>query len=166
MSEVRIESMRETDWEQVRTIYLEGIATGDATFEELAPSWDGWDSQHLFRCRLVAKRDDEVVGWAALAPVSSRAVYAGVAEVSVYVSSHWRDRGIGSKLLHELIAESEACGLWTLQAGIFQENVASIRLHEKCGFRIVGRRERLGKMAGRWRDVMLLERRSDVVGMA
>jgi len=166
MSEVRIESMRETDWEQVRTIYLEGIATGDATFEELAPSWDGWDSQHLFRCRLVAKRDDEVVGWAALAPVSSRAVYAGVAEVSVYVSSHWRDRGIGSKLLHELIAESEACGLWTLQAGIFQENVASIRLHEKCGFRIVGRRERLGKMAGRWRDVMLLERRSEVVGMA
>jgi len=166
MSEVRIESMRETDWEQVRTIYLEGIATGDATFEELAPSWDGWDSQHLFRCRLVAKRDDEVVGWAALAPVSSRPVYAGVAEVSVYVSSHWRDRGIGSKLLHELIAESEACGLWTLQAGIFQENVASIRLHEKCGFRIVGRRERLGKMAGRWRDVMLLERRSDVVGMA
>jgi len=166
MSEVRIESMRETDWEQVRTIYLEGIATGDATFEELAPSWDGWDSQHLFRCRLVAKRDDEVVGWAALAPVSSRAVYAGVAEISVYVSSHWRDRGIGSKLLHELIAESEACGLWTLQAGIFQENVASIRLHEKCGFRIDGRRERLGKMAGRWRDVMLLERRSDVVGMA
>jgi len=166
MSEVRIESMRETDWEQVRTIYLEGIATGDATFEELAPSWDGWDSQHLFRCRLVAKRDDEVVGWAALAPVSSRPVCAGVAEVSVYVSSHWRDRGIGSKLLHELIAESEACGLWTLQAGIFQENVASIRLHEKCGFRIVGRRERLGKMAGRWRDVMLLERRSDVVGMA
>jgi L-amino acid N-acyltransferase YncA len=157
--------MSAEDWERVRAIYLEGIATGDATFEQSAPAWEVWDAGHLKSCRLVATRDGEVVGWAALSPVSGRCVYAGVAEVSIYISECVRGRGIGATVLAELIEQSEREGIWTLQAGIFPENEASVRLHERCGFRIVGRRERIGCMNGRWRDVLLMERRSRVAGI-
>lgn len=161
--------MRDEDWEQVRAIYLEGIASGHATFERDAPSWEKWDEKHLRECRLVARRnnvdDMRVVGWAALSPVSDRCVYAGVAEVSVYVAAEARGQGAGRVLLGALVAASEKCGIWTLQAGIFPENTASTRLHLDCGFREVGRRERLGRMNGVWRDVLLLERRSASVGV-
>jgi phosphinothricin acetyltransferase len=152
------------DWPAVRMIYKEGIATGNATFEDDAPAWEEWDSAHLRDGRLVAQREGAVVAWAALSPVSGRCVYSGVAEVSVYVSSGARGMGIGKNLLEALVKESELKGYWTLQAGIFPENEASLALHKACGFRIVGRRERLGKMDGRWRDVMLLERRSAILG--
>jgi L-amino acid N-acyltransferase YncA len=163
--EVHIRSMLLGDWPEVRRIYLEGIATGNATFETEAPPWKKWDSGHMRDCRLIADDGGEVLGWAALSPVSSRCVYAGVAEVSVYVGENVRGKGVGRKLLAALIEASERCGIWTLQAGIFPENVASIGLHKSLGFRELGRRERLGKMAGRWRDVTLLERRSTVVGV-
>jgi L-amino acid N-acyltransferase YncA len=157
--------MRPEDWPAVRAIYLEGIATGNATFEEAAPEWDKWNAGHLACARIVARPDTgDVLGWAALSAVSSRSVYAGVAEVSVYVAERARGRGIGSQLMSRLIADSEAAGIWTLQAGIFPENVGSIALHQRSGFRMVGRRERLGQMNGRWRDVVLLERRSAVAG--
>ena len=152
------------DGPAVREIYLEGIATGDATFQTDAPSWEEWDAGHLRTCRLVAVRDGKVAGWAALSPVSDRCAYAGVAEVSVYVGAAFRGHGIGRELLDALVNESEQQQLWTLQAGIFPENRASVGLHERAGFRIVGSRNRLGKLAGRWRDVLLLERRSTVVG--
>ena len=162
----QIDTMRDDDWEQVRAIYLEGIATGQATFETDAPSWERWNEKHLRECRLVARRSDVgVAGWAALSPVSDRCVYAGVAEVSVYVADAGRGRGMGRALLEALIEASEKCGIWTLQAGVFPENTASTRLHLRCGFREVGRRERLGRMNGAWRDVMLLERRSKSVGV-
>jgi phosphinothricin acetyltransferase len=147
-------------WEAVNTIFREGIATGDATFEEASPDWAAWDASHLAICRFVALAHDEVVGWAALAPVSERCVYGGVAEVSVYVAAGARRLGVGSALLAELVAASEREGLWTLQAGVFPENEASIRLHKRQGFRVVGTRERLGQLNGIWRDVVLLERRS------
>jgi len=159
-----LEPMRREDWPAVRAIYLEGIATGNATFEQTAPEWEKWDAGHLAGARIVARSDDAILGWAALSAVSSRCVYAGVAEVSVYVAAAARGRGVGRELLARLIADSEAEGIWMLQAGIFPENVASIALHERAGFRIVGRRERLGQMNGRWRDVVLLERRSRVAG--
>ncbi len=159
-----IEPMWPEDWPAVRAIYLEGIATGNATFEQAAPEWAKWDAGHLAAARLVARSGSDVVGWAALSPVSSRCVYAGVAEVSIYVAESARGRGVGRELMARLIAESEADGIWTLQAGIFPENTASIGLHERAGFRVVGRRERIGQMAGRWRDVVLMERRSRVVG--
>lgn len=152
------------DWRRVRAIYEEGIATGDATFETEAPDWAAWDENHLTTCRIVAEVGGRVVGWAALAPVSGRCVYGGVAEVSVYVGAEARGRGVGGALLAELVAASERAGLWTLQAGIFPENGASVRLHERAGFRRVGTRERLGRLEGRWRDVLLLERRSAAVG--
>lgn len=152
-------------WRAVRGIYLEGIATGNATFETSAPEWETWDKGHLRACRFVARDDGNVLGWAALSPVSGRCVYAGVAEVSVYVSERARGRGVGTALLQALIAASEQNAIWTLQAGIFPENVASVKLHEALGFRVVGRRERLGAMNGQWRDVLLLERRSRVVGV-
>ncbi len=155
--------MEAGDWPAVRAIYLEGIATGNATFENSAPEWERWDGGHLKRCRLVARGGGDVVGWAALSPISSRAVYAGVAEVSVYVSAEARGMGIGMALLSRLIEESEAEGIWTLQAGIFPENRASVELHQKAGFRIVGTRERIGRMDGRWRDVLLMERRSAAI---
>jgi L-amino acid N-acyltransferase YncA len=158
--------MNPTDWIVVRAIYEEGIATGHATFQTAAPTWEEWDAGHLRGCRLVATRADHVIGWAALSPVSSRCVYAGVAEVSVYVAADARGAGTGRHLLAALVAESEQHGVWTLQAGIFPENVASITAHERCGFRLVGRRERIGQMSGRWRDVLLLERRSPSVGIA
>ena len=163
---VRIDKMRPADWPQVRAIYLAGVATGHATFEADAPSWQTWDTAHLQEPRLVARQGDAATGWAALGPVSGRRVYAGVAEVSVYVAEEGRGRGVGRALLMALIEEAERAGIWTLQAGVFPENVASIRLHVRCGFREVGRRERIGKMAGVWRDVLLLERRSRVAGVS
>jgi phosphinothricin acetyltransferase len=156
--------MTAADWPAVRAIYEAGIATGQATFEASAPAWEQWHGDHLEACRLVADEDGEVLGWAALTKVSGRCVYAGVAEVSVYVAAAARGRGIGRELLAALVDESEHAGLWTLQAGIFPENEASLALHERCGFRVVGRRERLGKMNGAWRDVLLLERRSPTAG--
>jgi phosphinothricin acetyltransferase len=155
-----IEQLYESDWPAVRAIYVEGIATGHATFEQDAPDWEKWDAGKLPVCRLVARMDGDVVGWAALSAVSGRPVYRGVAEVSVYVASRARGRGVGKVLLARLVADSEAAGLWTLQAGIFPENTASIRLHQSAGFRIVGTREKLGEMNGVWRDVVLMERRS------
>lgn len=163
---VRIEPLREEHWPRVREVYAEGIATGEATFETTVPSWEEWDASHLDRCRLVAiVGDADVAGWAALSPVSDRCVYGGVAEVSVYVAAAHRGRGIGGLLLARLVEASEDAGVWTLQAGVFPENEASVKLHERAGFRTVGRRERLGKLHGRWRDVLLLERRSTRVGV-
>ena len=160
-----IESMRPDDWPSVRSIYEEGIATGNATLESAAPPWVEWDGAHLPVGRLVARRDGEVVGWAALSRVSERCVYEGVAEVSIYVAAEARGSGVGKALLSALVDASEAAGIWTLQAGIHPENSPSLRLHERCGFRVVGVRERLGRDAsGRWRDVALLERRSRNVG--
>lgn len=154
------------DWPQVRQIYLEGISSGNATFETEAPSWEKWDSGHLQDCRLVARDHSRVLGWVALSPVSSRSVYAGVMEVSVYVGNAARGEGVGRALLSALVSCAEAAGIWTLQAGIFPENVASIQLHTSLGFREVGRRERIGKLVDRWRDVTLLERRSKVAGIS
>ena len=159
-----VEAMKAEDWQAVQAIYREGIATGNATLETGAADWEEWDQRHRRDCRLVARREGEIAGWAALSPVSSRCVYAGVAEVSVYVAPSARGQGVGRALLRALIAESERQGIWTLQAGIFPENEASIALHQACGFREVGRRDRLGQLHGVWRDVVLLERRSKVVG--
>jgi L-amino acid N-acyltransferase YncA len=144
----------------VKAIYEQGIAGGDATFESEAPSWDEWNRSHLEGHRVVALEDGEVVGWAALAPVSERCVYGGVTEDSVYVADDLQGRGIGRALLTELVARAERDGIWTIQAGIFPENEASIELHRRCGFRVVGIRERLGRHHGAWRDVVLMERRS------
>lgn len=160
----RLTTLEPAHWPAVRAIYRQGITTGQATFETEVPDWDGWNAAHLPFARLAAIAAGEIAGWAALAPVSSRTVYAGVAEVSVYVAEGWRGRGLGATLLRRLVAESEAHGIWTLQAGIFPENSASIALHLREGFREVGRRERLAKLHGRWRDVVLLERRSSRVG--
>ena len=161
---LKIRAMAESDWPLVRSIYLDGIVTGQATFETEAPSWQGWNQSHLPVPRLVAVSNETVAGWAALTPVSSRAVYAGVAEVSVYVSSAWRGQGVGRRLLETLVDESEKQGIWMLQASIFPENRVSISLHQSCGFREVGTRSRIGKMNGVWRDTTLLERRSNLVG--
>jgi L-amino acid N-acyltransferase YncA len=152
--------MRADDWPAVRAIYEEGIATGDATFETEVPAWEAWDAAHLREHRLVATLDEVIIGWAAVIPVSDRCVYGGVAEHSVYVSASARGRGVGRQLLEALIASTEDAGIWTLQSGIFPENTASLRLHQACGFRVVGTRERIGHHHGRWRDVILLERRS------
>ena len=157
--------MTREHWSEVLRIYMEGIATGNATFEIEAPTWEKWDSGHLAKCRLIARQDSRVLGWAALSPVSSRRVYAGVAEVSVYVAEAARGSGIGRALLAALIDASDNSGLWTLQAGIFPENTASISLHKSLGFREVGHRERIGKMGDTWRNVALLERRSAKVGL-
>ncbi|WP_257351535.1 GNAT family N-acetyltransferase [Pseudalkalibacillus decolorationis] len=162
---VQIDVLLAEDWTQVREIYLEGISTGHATFQKEAPSWENWNEGHFSECRIVARLGDKVLGWAALSPVSSRCVYAGVAEVSVYVRQRTHGKGIGSKLLKSLIEKSEQNGIWTLQAGIFPENKSSLQLHNKFGFREVGRRERLGQMNGIWRDVILVERRSNVAGI-
>jgi L-amino acid N-acyltransferase YncA len=160
-----VEKMLPEHWPEVRAVYVEGLATGDATFETEAPGWERWDATHLRACRLVVLAEGKrVAGWAALSPVSARKVYAGVAEVSVYVGAAFRGRGVGRMLLEALVRESESEGIWTLQAGIFPENVASVELHRSCGFRLVGRRERVGRLAGRWRDTVLLERRSQTVG--
>lgn len=161
---VEIRPMEASDWERVAEIYAGGIATGHATFETEVPSYESWDRSHLEVCRLVAEDGGRVAGWAALSPVSDRCVYGGVAEVSIYVDADARGKGVGTALFRRLIECSEARGFWTLQAGIFPENEASVRLHEKLGFRRVGLRERLGELDGEWRDVLLLERRSDRVG--
>jgi len=159
-----IREMTPADWEAVREIYVEGIATGDATFETEAPDWPRWNAAHRSDCRLVACDGDTVIGFAALSPVSARPAYAGVAEVSIYVAERARGLGVGGVLLTELVSHSEAAGVWTLQGGIFPENVASLKLHARFGFRRVGVRERVGCRVGRWRDVVLMERRSAVVG--
>jgi len=158
------EPMRPEHWPTVRTIYLEGIATGHATFETIAPEWAEWDATHLGVGRLVAIRDGEVAGWAALSPVSRRTVYAGVAEISVYVAAATRGTGVGRMLMQAVIRESENAGIWTLQASVFPENLATLRLHEGAGFRSVGRRTRIGRHEGVWRDTVILERRSEVAG--
>jgi len=163
--EITITAMIADHWPEVRRIYLEGISTGNATFETEATSWEKWDAGHLADCRIVAHDGTTALGWAALSPVSSRPVYRGVTEVSVYVAQSARARGVGKALLRALIESSEGCGIWTLQAGIFPENAASIALHKSLGFREVGRRERIGKMKNFWRDVVLLERRSGVAGV-
>jgi len=154
-----------THWPAVQAIYEAGLATGNASFQTTAPSWEEWDQAHLPHSRLAALDGDTVAGWAALTPVSGRCVYAGVAEVSVYVDPVYQGEGIGKALLSALITESEAHGIWTLQAGIFPENIASIRLHEHAGFRTIGVREKIGKMGDRWRDTLLLEKRSKTVAL-
>ena len=159
-----IEQMRPVDWAEVKAIYLEGIATGHATFETDAPSWEAWDAAHLRFARIIAHDGQTISGWAALSPVSQRQAYAGVAEVSVYVAANHRHAGVGRALLEVLIAESEKNGIWMLQAVVFPENVTTIALHLRCGFREVGRRERIGKLNGEWRDTILLERRSALIG--
>ena len=159
-----IEAMTTEDWEQVRAIYEEGIRAGNATFETSAPSWEQWDKAHLPFCRLVARRAGAVVGWAAVTPISARKAYAGVAESSIYVSKEAQGKGVGTALQEELTRQSEAHGIWTLQGVVFAENAASLALLKKTGFREVGRRERIGQLDGRWRDTILLERRSPTVG--
>jgi len=162
---ILLRSMTEKDWPSVAEIYKQGIETGNATFEREIPTWEKWNAEHLPNYRIVATIDDSVVAWAALTPVSGRCVYAGVAELSVYVSNKYQGLKIGTKILDRLISESEDGGIWTLQAGIFPENKASIKIHENLGFRIVGFREKIGKMDGIWRDTILLERRSKGVGL-
>lgn len=153
------------DWPVISKIYAEGIATGIATFEKEVPAYPTWDHAHLKLCRLVATKGKKVLGWAALSPVSSRCVYGGVAEVSVYVAKKSRGLGVGKLLLEELIQQSEKEGLWTLQSGIFPENEASIKLHGQVGFRFIGKRERVGKLDGVWKDNLLFERRSKIIGI-
>lgn len=160
---MNLRDLRPEDWPAVRAIYEDGIRGGNATFETEAPSWERWDAAHP-EPRLVAERDGAVVGWAALSPVSDRCCYEGVGDVSVYVAGAARGSGVGRTLLEALVERSEQAGYWTLNAGVFPENEASIRLHKACGFREVGVRERLGELHGVWRDVVLLERRSTVVG--
>lgn len=160
-----IDNMNPTDWAQVSKIYLDGINTEVATFQKDIPSWEDWDQGHSKDCRLVARMGDTVVGWVALSPVSGRCVYAGVAEVSIYVNNQYKGQGIGTTLLNEVIKQSEEAGYWTIQAGIIKENIPSRELHKKCGFREIGYRERIGQMFnGKWHDVVLMERRSTIVG--
>jgi L-amino acid N-acyltransferase YncA len=160
-----IEPLTAEHWGTVRSIYLEGIATGNATFQQTAPDWEEWSAGHMPACRMVARSGQQIVGWAALSSASRRPVYRGVAEVSIYVAESARGHGVGTTLMARLIADSEAEGIWTLQAGIFPENTSSIALHTKAGFRVVGTRSKLGCMDGRWRDVVLPERRSLVAGI-
>lgn len=164
---MKIREMVRDDWEAVRTIYLDGIATGEATFETTAPLWEKWDASHLPFARLIGTSETDGVteSWAALSPVSARCVYAGVAEVSVYIAADSRSQGLGRQLLMALIRESENNGIWTLQASIFPENRSSIALHKSCGFREVGIRERIGNMNGVWRDTVLMERRRKLAGI-
>jgi L-amino acid N-acyltransferase YncA len=152
--------MQQSDWRAVKAIYEQGLATRQATFETEAPSWEEWDAAHLIELRLVAEQDGEVAGWAALSPASRRDCYVGVAEESVYVEESARGQGVGKALLTELVARADVAGIWTIQTSIFPENVASIKLHKHCGFRVVGTRERIAQLDGAWRDTVLLERRS------
>jgi L-amino acid N-acyltransferase YncA len=162
---MQIIPMQSEHWPSVKAIYEDGLASGNASFQTSAPAWEEWDAAHFKHSRLIALDGDTVLGWAALTPVSGRCVYAGVAEVSVYIDPASRGQGVGKALLQALITESEKNGLWTLQAGIFPENTASVRLHEKCGFRLIGTREKIGQMHGVWRDTVLLERRSKIVAV-
>jgi L-amino acid N-acyltransferase YncA len=160
---VTVDALTAGDWPAVSAIYAEGIETRNATFETAVPSWEEWDAAHLADHRLVAREsgsEPQTLGWAALSAYSDRCAYAGVAEVSVYVAKGARGRGVGSTLLDAVVESSESAGIWTLQAGVFPENLASLKLHRSCGFRVVGIRERIGQLDGEWRDVVLLERRS------
>ena len=159
--------MTDAHWPAVKAIYEAGMATGNATFETQAPAWEAWDRAHLGHSRLVAVDEaGAVLGWAALSPVSGRCVYGGVAEISIYIAAEARGQGVGRQLLQALIAESEAHGIWTLQAGTFEENTASIGLHTQAGFRVIGHRERIGQHHGVWRNTVQMERRSPTVGIA
>ncbi len=162
---MNIIDIQEQHYTEVTNIYLQGIATGNATFQTTAPTWQSWSESHLKHSRIAGFINNEMAGWAALTPVSSRCVYAGVAEVSIYIATQHQGKGIGYQLLNELVKSSEKNGLWTLQAGIFPENTGSIRLHEKCGFRVIGYREKIGQMNGVWRDNIIMERRSKTIGI-
>ena len=162
--DITIEPMQPAHWLAVREIYREGIKTGQATFETAVPAWEIWDNGHRSDCRLIALIDNQIVGWAALSPVSKRQVYNGVAEVSIYIAAAARGQGIGKKLMHALVTVSEEAGIWTLQSSVFRENEVSVALHQAFGFRIVGIRERIAQMHGSWRDTVLLERRSKIIG--
>jgi L-amino acid N-acyltransferase YncA len=161
--DVQIRPLTAADWPACRRIYQEGLDTGEASFETAAPEWEAFDGSRLASHRFVAMCDDRVVGWVAVSPISSRPVYAGVVEHSVYVSADARGGGVGRALLEALFASTERAGIWTIQSGVFPTNAASLRLHEAAGFRVVGTRERIGRRGGEWRDVVLLERRSPVV---
>ncbi|MDQ1095870.1 MULTISPECIES: GNAT family N-acetyltransferase [Chryseobacterium] len=161
---MEIKTITQDHFSEVAEIYRQGLATGIATFQNEVPSWEEWDRGHLAFCRIAVSENDKILGWAALTPASGRSVYAGVAEVSIYIAEEERGKGIGTLLLNELIGQSEANGIWTLQSGIFSENKGSIRLHEKCGFRQVGYRERIAKKNGIWKDTVFMERRSKIVG--
>lgn len=162
---IEIKELKKEHWTAVSFIYQEGITTGNATFEQLCPGWEEWDKNHRKDCRFVVVFNNDIIGWAALSDVSSRCIYSGVCEVSVYVSEKARGKGVGQLLLSTLIQETEKNGIWTLQVGVFPENESSIRLFEKSGFREVGIREKIGKMNEKWRDVILLERRSTITGV-
>ena len=157
--------IQHSDWDCVREIFIEGIRTANATFRTAAPTWDEWNKDHLTNCRFVAKKNGEVLGWIALTPISSMLAFSGVAEVSVYIASNAAGMGIGSQLLQHVVDSSEEHKIWTIQAMIFPENIASINLHRKFGFEEVGIRKRMGKLNGHWRDVVLLERRSNTIGV-
>jgi phosphinothricin acetyltransferase len=160
---VSIEPLEARRWAEVVRIYAEGIATGNATFETDVPGWERWDATHLTEHRFVARRGTEVAGFVAVSPISDRCVYGGVVEDSVYVAESARGAGIGRLLLERLVASTEAAGIWTIQSGIFPENEASLQLHQRVGFKVVGERQRLGKLNGVWRDVLLVERRSEAI---
>jgi len=162
----KIDKMTELDWKQVASIYLEGIKTGKATFQTEVPTWNNWNNGHVGSCRIVVRLGNNVLGWGALSPTSSRCVYEGVAEVSIYIGENYRGQGIGNILLEQLVKLSEENGFWTLQSGIIKGNNASMILHKKCGFRELGVREKVAKMSnGEWHDVVLMERRSKIVGV-
>jgi len=166
MMDYLIEEMTFSDWEQVANIYLEGIKTGKATFQAEVPTWQDWNNNHISSCRLVARSAEDVLGWCALSPTSSRSVYKGVLEVSLYIGEKYKGQGIGTTLLQNLVKLSEENGFWTLYSAIIKENFASILLHKKCGFREIGIREKIAKMNNeRWHDVVLMERRSKIVGV-
>jgi L-amino acid N-acyltransferase YncA len=162
---MQIRTITSADHPQLAEIYRQGIATGNATFQTVPTDWETWDKGHLEVCRLAVFEGEKMAGWAALSPVSSRCVYAGVAELSIYIAADYRGKGIGKLLLTKLVEDSENAGFWTLQAGIFPENAASIQLHKSCGFREIGYRERIGQMNGIWRNNIILERRSNIVGV-
>ncbi|MDP5060979.1 MAG: GNAT family N-acetyltransferase [Maribacter sp.] len=165
MNDITTRTMLATDWESVANIYKQGIDTGMATFETNVPTFEAWDKAHMSTCRFVAESTSEIMGWVALSPVSSRCVYGGVAEISVYISENSRGKGLGKLLLEHVISASEQEGIWTLQSGIFPTNYGSIKIHEATGFRKIGKRERVGKLHGKWVDNVLFERRSSIVGI-
>ena len=162
---MEIKKIKAEHYPEVVAIYLQGIATGIATFQTEATDWENWNKSHLSNCRLAAFDKGQMAGWTALSPVSGRCVYSGVAEVSIYIAENFRGKGVGKYLLLKLIEESESAGLWTLQSGIFPDNTASIRLHEQCGFRTIGYREKIGEKDGVWKDNIIMERRSKIVGL-
>jgi phosphinothricin acetyltransferase len=156
---IRVRTMTPEDWAAVEVIYAEGIATRQATFETETPTWAAFDAGRMREHRLVAVDESRVVGWAALSPTSTRDCYSGVAEHSVYVSTEARGKGVGRVLMEALLRSADGGGIWTIQTSVFPENNASIALHERVGFRVVGRRERIAQLDGQWRDTILLERR-------